>query len=177
MAVHGVVAGGRLGRRRVWIVAVAAAALLVLLTIAQTTAGGRLTTALGITPPPQSFTEIFVDSSTPLPGQLPRGMSGTVPVSFTLGNGGPDPASYRWSITQSPMTQSPITQGPTTPGAGTAPATVLATGTADVAAGARRARTVPITVTCSAPVIVVAIAVEGVDQPVTRHILCQAPRR
>lgn len=167
MAVHGVVAEGRLGRRRVWVVAVAAAALLVVLTVAQTAAGGRLTTALGLTPPPQSFTEIFVDSSAPLPGQLPRGMTGTVPVSFTLGNGSPDPASYRWSITQSPMT----------PGAGTGPPTVLATGTTDVAAGARRPRTVPITVTCSAPVIVVAIAVVGVEQPVTRHVLCQAPRR
>jgi hypothetical protein len=167
VAVHGVVAGGRVGRRRTWIVGAAAAALLVLLTVAQTAAGGRLTTTLGLTPPPQSFTEIFVDSSAPLPGQLPLGMRGTVPVSFTLGNSSPDPASYRWSITQSPMT----------PGAGAAPPTVLATGTADVAAGARRPRTVPITVTCSAPVIVVAIAVEGVEQPVTRHVLCQAPRR
>ena len=162
MAVHGVVAGGRLGRRRVWIVGAAAAALLVLLTVAQTAAGARLTTTLGLTPPPQSFTEIFVDSSAPLPGQLPLGASATVPVSFTLGNGSPDPASYRWSVTQQ---------------AGTAPPTVLATGTTDVAAGARRPRTVPVTVTCSAPVIVVAIAVAGVEQPVTRHVGCLVPRR
>ena len=167
MAVHGVVAGGRLGRRRVWIVGAAAAALLVLLTVAQTAAGARLTTTLGLTPPPQSFTEIFVDSSAPLPGQLPLGASATVPVSFTLGNGGPDPASYRWSVTQTPMT----------PGAGTTAPTVLATGTTDVAAGARRPRTVPITVTCSAPVIVVAIAVAGVEQPVTRHVGCLVPKR
>lgn len=162
MAVHGVVAGGRLGRRRVWVVASAAAALLVVLTIAQTVAGGRLTTSLGLTPPPQSYTEIFVDSTAPLPGQLPLGASATVPVSFTLGNGSPDPASYRWSITQA---------------AGTAPPTVLATGTTDVAPGVRRPRTVPVTVTCSAPQIVVAIAVAGVEQPVTRHVDCRVPRR
>ncbi|MFC5061721.1 hypothetical protein [Actinomycetospora atypica] len=142
--------------------AAAAAALLVALTVAQTAAGARFTTALGLTPPPQSFTEIFVDSTAPLPGMLPLGASATVPVSFTLGNGSPDAASYRWSITQQ---------------AGSAPPAVLATGTTDVAAGVRRARTVPVTVTCSAPEIVVAIAVAGVDQPVTRHVTCQVPRR
>ncbi|MEJ2866543.1 hypothetical protein WCD74_02115 [Actinomycetospora sp. OC33-EN08] len=160
MAVHGAVAEGRLGRRRVWIVSTAVAALLVVLALAQTVPGGRFTTWLGLTPPPQSFTEIFADPATPLPAVLPLGSSTVVPVTFTLGNGGTDPASYRWTI------------GATT----NAGPRVLATGTTDVAPGARRDRTVPVTVVCSEPRILLTIAVAGVAQPVTRHVACAAPR-
>ncbi|MDL5159561.1 hypothetical protein [Actinomycetospora termitidis] len=160
MAVHGAVAGGRLGRRRVWIVSTALAGLLLVLAIVQSAPGARLTTWLGLTPPPQSFTEVFADPATPLPAVLALGSSVVVPVTFTLGNGGADPASYRWSIGET------TSAGPRT----------LATGTTDVAPGARRPRTVPVTVTCSEPRILLTIAVAGVAQPVTRHVACVAPR-
>lgn len=134
--------------------------LLALLGIAQTPAGAEWTRALGLTPPPQPYTEIFLDPTAPLPPLLPLGSTLPVPVTFTLGNGGQEAATYRWSITETTSRGDQVLTG----------------GVMDVDAGARRARTVTVPVACTDPEVLIAVGVDGTPRPVTHHIACVAPR-